>query len=263
MRLPIISCILVIILHVSVYSQELLIKPPYASQIEPRIGFIFQNNENLRLDIGTSLDLYKKEFKHDKLAFGIDFFTFTRLRSEGKFKFPVETSDYFFGINSSYQSQLFGKSLSIRTRIAHISSHLVDGFADSLTFRKLPFVYSREFIDIVGFLDFDYIRVYGGSMILFSTIPKVFSVFNPQIGFDFNHPISKLIEIEIGSDFKLQEIENKWREQISIQTGITFRTFEKMGITLFGNYFKGSNIHGMFFNENDEYFALGIQAVYF
>ena len=78
---------------------KLLFTPLTANVFEPRIGAMYQlSAEKLRLDIGASFDLADlKLFDGVETRFGTDFFTFTRLRSERGFKFPVETSDYFFG----------------------------------------------------------------------------------------------------------------------------------------------------------------------
>ncbi|HYF01921.1 MAG TPA: hypothetical protein VEC36_00985, partial [Patescibacteria group bacterium] len=138
--------------------------PLIANPLEGRVGAMYQFADNkLRLDIGNSIDVYK--LPNRDVAFGVDFYTFTRLRSEGNFKFPVETSDYYFGVNFSSSSLRDSKKYydeesdrtyevgfkpSLRLRLAHISSHLVDGLADtSGKLEKKPFVYSREFADLV------------------------------------------------------------------------------------------------------------------
>lgn len=263
MRRILISAILLWLATIQLFSEDLLISPPYASQFEPLIGFIFQDGGKLRLDIGTSLDLFKKRYDNSALASGIDFFTFTRLRSEGNFKFPVETSDYFFGVNSTYKTTFAGNDFALRVRLAHISSHLVDGLADSIIFRREPFVYSREFLDVIGFYSIDDLRLYAGAMLLFSTIPKDFSIVNPQLGADYTYEISKPVDLQGGIDYKALEINGAWKSQLSINAGVTLRTFEKMGITLFMSYFEGASLHGMFYDESDKYFALGIEAVYY
>lgn len=116
---------------------------------------------------------------------------------------PVETVDYFFGINSSYKTKLANLPFNVRLRVAHISSHLVDGLADSLTFSKLPYVYSREFFDLVAALNLDRLMVYAGSTGVFSSLPKEANRFLPQIGFDYYYEIGNNFELAAVYDFKL------------------------------------------------------------
>src|SRR5208283_1216384 len=80
----------------------LLFKPLVADTYEPRNGILAEIGKNrLRLDIGNSIDLLQYRFAEDSslLTMGTDFFTYTLLRGEKDFHFPVDASDYFFGIN--------------------------------------------------------------------------------------------------------------------------------------------------------------------
>jgi hypothetical protein len=83
---------------------------------EPRIAaLVNQNNNELSLDIGASLDLVQISFEQTQVGFGVDFGTFSELRREWNFKFPVNAADYIFGINMSYRSPLT-KSLDLTGR---------------------------------------------------------------------------------------------------------------------------------------------------
>ena len=75
-----------------------LIKPFAANVYEARIGMVDYTTENhLRLDIGANLDLYQQKLKNNiQFGIGTEFFTYTQLRSESNFKFPVETIYYYF-----------------------------------------------------------------------------------------------------------------------------------------------------------------------
>lgn len=63
------------------------------------------NEDNLRLDIGASAEIIK--FEKDKLEFsaGVDFFTFSNIRTETNFKFPVDAIDYLFGVNFNFRKK--------------------------------------------------------------------------------------------------------------------------------------------------------------
>ncbi len=161
----------------------LLFKPLVADTYEPRDGMLAEAGKNrLRLDIGNSIDLLQYRFAGDSsfLSMGTDFFTYTLLRGEQNFHFPVDASDYFFGINFNYKKSLSAGILSSRLRISHISSHFVDGHYDNTVGAwkdsRPPIVYSREFLDGVLALEpssmNNDVRIYAGATYLFHVDPK-------------------------------------------------------------------------------------------
>ena len=96
----------------SIYSQNenewfppgMNIQPFTANFLEPKAGFSYLlGREEIRLDIGTSADIFLYRNENKFLSFGADLFTYTRLRGRSSFHFPVETIDYLFGINSGYK----------------------------------------------------------------------------------------------------------------------------------------------------------------
>ena len=249
--------------------ESLLIKPPEAAVFEPRCGSLFEfKDKKLRLDIGTSIDLFEIKNQDDQqMRLGSDFFTYTRLRSEGNMKFPVETSDYYFGLNYSYKFEFLRHKTSVRLRLAHISSHLVDGMAtgDSLFTRK-SYVFSREFTDLIGFMEFGSgagsIRCYAGFQYVFLTKPKDPDPIIPQIGFDFEYPLNSFLKLRGGHDFRLLGISSIYAAQNNTQAGIYIQTSKSVGLLLAGYYNSGRSIHGMFFREYDNYFGLGFQLCF-
>ena len=261
----------------SLFSYDnLLFKPLTANHLESRIGFYYQpTNEKVRLDIGHSLDMldilnYKLPHKDSKLniRLGGDFFILSRLRSEGNMKFPVETSDFYFGLNCSGKFSgdcdcLINK-LSYRIRVGHISAHLVDGYTKDYVFLQEPFVYSREFVDLVIAINTKYFRPYIGTTAVFHTIPSDANTIIPQIGIDFDYPIF-LYKVNIigGYDFKI----NGNTEQAnvgcnSIQLGLLFNLSKNIGISANYYYYNGNSIHGMFYDTKEKYNGFGIQINY-
>jgi len=91
------SCITIAQVKEEWFPSGLNIKPFEANMLEPKAGFSFMSDHRLRLDISTSQDFYKEESGNSIFSFGGDLFTFTRLRSESNFHFPVEAIDYLFG----------------------------------------------------------------------------------------------------------------------------------------------------------------------
>lgn len=245
--------------------EGLLFKPLTANTFEPRVGCLFNSkDEKLRLDIGTSIDLLAiNSTKSHPIRVGADFFTFTRLRSVGKMKFPVETSDYFFGINVTGKTYLFEKPLFLRVRAAHISSHLVDGLAVDSVFTKMPFVFSREFIDFAAALQFKPVRIYAGLNYVFSTKPKDISPLIPQAGFDFEQKFNSWLSLVGGYDFKLPGIDGVYTAVHTGQLGLFFKTDDYLGVLLNFNAFKGKSIHGMFYNTEETFFGFGFQLYFY
>lgn len=244
---------------------DVLFRPLTANPFEGRIGTMVQFGEkDLRLDIGNTVDLMT--FSPDDsitCSTGADFFTFTRLRSVGNFKFPVETSDYYFGLNGAITAPLSpGWQGSARLRFAHISSHLVDGLTDSSgTFTKqLPFVYSREFFDLVVAAEHNGFRAYCGLIYVYARIPRSAEPLIPQAGMDFRHAISEKFDVIAGYDFKLVGIEGKYAAMHAAQAGILWKTSPGKGISFNTYIFDGRSIHGMFFRERDSYIGAGFQV---
>lgn len=238
-------------------------KSPLAGVFEPSIGAFYQfSSEKLRLDIGNSFDLYKSTVCSNKISVGADFFTYTRLRTAGNFKFPVETSDYYFGLNSAYFDTVAKMPIAYRIRVAHISSHLVDGLSDSLTFRRLPFVYSREFVDILAAISMADLRLYAGVNFLYSTKPKDFALFHPQIGFDYQYNLSDNISFKAGYDFKLVGIDSKYYGVSNYRAGFAYKTNSDVQIFLGFYGYNGKSMHGMFYNERDDYTGIGFNFIF-
>lgn len=247
----------------------LLFKPKTADVIEPRIGAVTDfSDEKLRLDIGSSFDFLTIDKDVDsEMRAGADFFTFTRLRSEKNFKFPVETVDYYFGVNASYKKtlpeDLFRGDFSARLRIGHISAHLADGFAKDSIFLKTPFVYSREFADLSAAIENRFARLYIGATYVFSTTPSEMNAIVPQVGADSKINIWKSLFFTGGYDFKLLGKDGVYSGAHALQFGIMIETSENRGVALGGYFYDGLSVHGLFHSERDSYFGVGFQLIYY
>lgn len=250
---------------INTFASILTFKPLTAYTFEPRIGSSYNfNDNNLRLDIGASFDLIKfNEGKDNEMSFGADFFTFTRLRSEDNFKFPVETSDYFFGINYSAKFTIFNEHFESRIRVAHISSHLVDGYSNKGFFFKQPFVYSREFAEAhlasyIYLSNDSYIRPYLGIKEVFSTQPDDITELQGQLGSDILYKLSNNFEISGGLHLANGENTTNFNSQI----GMNIKFLQNIGLFLGYYYYSGNSIHGMFYKDKINYSAIGFQIIY-
>lgn len=244
---------------------SLNIQPFTANIIEPKLGFLFQMDKNeLRLDIGNSVDIIRISDKNKALSFGADLFTFTLLRGEKDFHFPVDAVDYLFGFNFGYKKIIDqNNEYGVRVRLSHISAHFVDGHFDAVAGRWRddvnPKVYSREFLEFIPFYKFDNIRVYSGLTYIYHVDPTYLGKYNFHAGFDYFHnkfPINNLYPF-IGYDLRVIKI-NKYSANNSVSFGMKYGFSRGKGISLYYNYFNGNNIHGEYFNFREKYHAIGI-----
>jgi hypothetical protein len=177
---------------VELFPDDLTIQPFIANTLEPKLGFVFQMGKNeLRLDIGNSIDILRYEKCNDEtFSFGADLFTYTLLRGEKNFHFPVDAVDYLFGINAAYKKVIDNENeYGARLRISHISAHFVDGHYDGVNNQwrdgHNPRVYSREFIELMPYYKINSFRAYAGFTYLFHVTPSSIQKDNYQVGFDY------------------------------------------------------------------------------
>lgn len=256
------------------YKNESNFRPLIANPYEARMGFMGQPSEDkLRMDIGATFDLFKIG---QNGTFGVDMMTFTRLRSEGRFKFPVETTDYFFGINSAFlleNSPLFGDLFNgveeVRIRLAHISSHLIDGYTTENEFITPPFVYSREFLEVIYKINSfskencQLINPYFGINYIFSKIPRNIESFELISGIEYRKGLTDNISIEAGYNFTLKGLDDTYYGVNSGQAGILYNFTKNRAIFVGVYLYDGLSMHGMFFNQKDSYIGIGTQIYYF
>lgn len=249
-----------------IFPGELNIQPLTSNFLEPRMGVFFQSGQNdLRLDIGASKDIFHNDLANSlTLSAGADFFTYTRLRGESDFHFPVDAVDYLFGLNLGLKKKFSaGNEAGMRLRLSHISAHFVDGHYDGTSKQwrdqRFPIVYSREFIELMGYYRFSDLRVYGGVTHLFHVDPENIEPWILQAGFDsyisslsFNnfYPF-------ISYDYKLAYT-TAYNSNHTAQFGIKFGKPQGSGIRLVFTLYSGKNVHGEYYELNDEYFSTGI-----
>jgi|GEM_PF-309778 len=245
------------------FPSGLNIMPFTANILEARDGVSYLTGaDKLRLDIGTSTDIYRLSKDNSVLTFGADLFTYTRLRSENNFRFPVETIDYFFGLNSGYKIIDGDHQYGFRFRFSHISAHLVDGRFDKSSggwqYNYQPFVYSREFFELLPFYQFDTFRIYGGMTYLIHVIPDGIGKEIYQAGFDYYFtffPLKSIVPFA-ADDFKLSQI-GKYSGDNIIMAGIKLGKYNGKGFKIFYSYTSGKSIHGEFYNLFESYSSIG------
>jgi hypothetical protein len=269
---PIFVLILILFLKLNTVAQtatewfpaDLNIQPFTAHFLEPKAGFQYLFDlEKVRIDIGTSRDIIHWNSKDNNFSVGADFFTYTRARSEANFKFPVETVDYLFGVNGGYKNTYENIEWGARLRFSHISAHLVDGYYDSKSGNWLngrtPFVYSKEFFELIAYYKIYGLRVYGGVTYNIHIVPDEIKRGIVQAGFDYYaEPLRTSLFIPfIAYDFKLTGIQEYSGNNI-ISSGIKFGEPTSRGFSILASYFSGKSVHGEFYDLNENYFTVGI-----
>lgn len=244
---------------------NLNIQPFTANTLEPRLGFLFHlSKSTLRLDIGNSIDVFHYRINdNEQFSFGADLFTYTLLRGEKDFHFPVDAVDYLFGINAGYKKSEGNIEYGARFRISHISAHFVDGHYDGANQQWRdglnPRVYSREFIELMPFYKINSFRVYTGFTYLINVTPDFIGRTNYQFGFDYfaSGLFTENLLPFASYDIKLVNI-GSYSANHSFSAGIKFGKPDSRGISLYFHYYTGKSIHGEYFDFHKSYSAIGI-----
>jgi len=244
-----------------------LFEPVKASVIEARNGVIKDvGKNNLLLNIGISADILKWQIKKQYISLGADFFTYSNLRTESNFKFPVDAIDYFFGFNFNYKRNISSNYFIGRLRISHISAHLEDGhkyIGNDTIF--IPFVYSREFLDLSA--GYDYYLSKGFNIknvisinILFHSIPDDFGLISLQYGFEFKYFINSFLSVYFSNDIKYQTVRSENYFNENLESGIRLGKQNSKGFSISFNYYNGKDYKGQYFNDFLNYKAIGFNV---
>lgn len=248
----------------SFYNGPLNFKPLAANTMEPRVGLIWHaNNNRLRLDIGNSVDLvqYRHSQESGTITAGADFFTYTLLRGEKNFHFPVDAVDYLFGINFNFRDTLATGVVTSRLRISHISAHFVDGHFDGTTGTWKdglnPRVYSREFFDLtVSYEPSEEIRWYVGGIYLWHVDPASIPALTGYGGGEYHYSLSAHTHLFGAYQYTASGL----RPRHEIFIGTKFGIWQGRGTHFFFTYHFGNSMHGEYYDRSDEYSGLGFSV---
>jgi Protein of unknown function (DUF1207) len=249
-------------------SSGLLFRPLAANTFEARVGILERmNHEALRLDIGNSIDLvqYRHPTTGGAIAMGVDFFTYTKLRSETNFHFPVDAIDYLFGVNFSGVLPTLAGPLETRLRISHISAHMADGHFEWTYWKwrdgRNPQIYSREFVDLVIAWEPSTFsrnaRCYIGSISVFHIDPSTLPKQSWYGGIEYHRSVAEAVHLYASYQPSLINIDG-WSVRHEAQTGVKVGQWNGRGVNVYYGFFSGKSIHGEYFDVDEEYTALGI-----
>jgi hypothetical protein len=261
--------------EISVEPNRPVFTPLIADPRETRIAYLLHTADDaFSLDIGTTFDLVQLELKSVEkpatlFGFGADAGVASRLRRASSFKFPVETADYLFGVNWSVKTPITPTTFfSARLRLSHISAHFVDGHFDTDTqfWRNgiEPFVYSREFFNLVCAVGTHYGRAYLGYEFNFNLLP-VRNRHAFQSGLEGFYPVWKNLFLYAAVDFRIEPIyrpaqreSNGFGGRTTVQAGLKFNAFGKRGFRLMYSYQDGLDFRGMYLGGYSKITTLGL-----
>ena len=242
---------------------DLTVHPFTANQLEPKLGFVFKMDSNqLFLNIGNSIDIIRIKHNSEIFSIGADLFTWTLLKKEDNFHFPVDAIDYMFGLNFGFKTAVHNYAFGARIRLSHISAHFVDGHFDKILQQWKdgmdPRIFSREFVEVLGFYSFYNLRIYVGGTYLYHVDPAGVGKASLQTGLEYfaKDALSYNISPYISADGIMRTNDN--RRNFTLNTGVKFGKIEGRGLRIFYQYYNGYDINGEYFDVRREYSALGI-----
>jgi len=252
-----------------VHSNEVF-RPFQASIFESKIGISSNiQQENLKLDIGASIDIAGIKGKNYSASFGAEFFTFSNLRKEANFKFPVDAIDYYFGVSFNYKKELNPISIiSSRLRIAHISSHFEDGHKYPITDTIFtPVVYSREFIELAGIYDYKIrpnfvLRTLLGVNFLMHSIPDDFSKISLQIGNELRYSFNNIFGVYLSNELRSISVKGNSVFNESFETGINIGGFDNRGVNIFFSLYNGQDYKGQYYDKSQNIKSIGTHIIF-
>jgi hypothetical protein len=249
------------------FRSERVYRPIEAGILEARTGFQkYTNTDYLKLDIGVSIDVVSLISGNHIYSAGVDFFTFSNLRSEENFKFPVDAIDYFFGINLNFQSDISkDRKVSARFRLSHISSHLEDGHVYERTDTIFtPFVFSKEFVDVSAIYEYNVskrlsLRGQGGFNYIFHSIPDEISPLSGQIGLEAKYFVTDILSLYISNEVTIAEVSSNVSANENLETGVTLGKRNSRGISFYFNYYDGQDYRGQYYGDYLNTKGLGVK----
>jgi hypothetical protein len=249
------------------FTSNVIYVPIEASKIEAKNGVTkYLNNDYLQLDIGVSFDLIGLKAKRNTFSFGIDFFTFSNLRSEDNFKFPVDAIDYMFGVNFNLKKSLSEKNvLTSRLRVSLISSHLEDGHIYPVTDTIFtPYVYSKEFLNLAVMSEYSVNRSLSLKSMLavdyvFSAIPSEISSFSAQFGIELRQYITKIVGVYVSNEVNLANVNSTTNLNESFEAGIAIGKPYSRSVNFYFDYYDGQDYRGQYYGGYFNYKGLGIR----
>ncbi|HYM20276.1 MAG TPA: hypothetical protein VEW28_04645 [Candidatus Kapabacteria bacterium] len=240
--------------------------PSRGSFLEPnRFATVADASRNrLRLEAGFGMET----LQIGSTSIGAEGLIWSGLKSLSGFRFPVETADYFFGLYSVFPIPFypFGGTHSLsrgRFRIAHISSHLVDGTQDSVV-GGASSRFSREFMSIENEYGFDYgrlarLRVSVGVKYVFHQVTNIEPTIQFPVSIDYIPFHFSTFTEKDEWYITISDAGSAYYPQYSAALTYRLRQDQNSVVELYGEYHTGATRYGVEGSLKEHGFEFGIR----
>ncbi len=261
---------------ISLFPEQLNYLTSKANFDEPRFGinYLVKTND-LKVDIGNSMDVVGITFDEYYATLGIDFFAFALATSFSGNRLQIDALDGFFGGSGVISRKIENDKMQVRLRILHNSAHFVDGHwefsTQSWMNNDVPIPYTRDFGELTfaynfGFSD-ENLKLY--SSLSYSSLvrPNSIKKWLGNSGFEWNSKINNLhlfdedLNYYISSHFFLDSTD-KYNFNTNSQVGIKIGNWWQKGVAFYLNYYKGNHFLSEYYQENVEQFGIGFSVDY-
>ncbi len=165
-------------------------------------------------------------------------------------------ADYIIGLPITYKCG--GNSL--RLRIYHQSSHLGDEYLQTINPSERINL-SYETIELIYSYDWYKLRIYAGGEKIYNRQPSDLKTRSYHLGMEFRGSKERVLSGRVisGLDMKSTE-ENNWHVDTSVKGGLEFGHSSpgQRGLRLTGEWYKGYDPHGQFYNNRVEYYGIAL-----
>ncbi len=240
---------------------------------EPRIGVQYLiKTDNLKVDIGTSIDLFGFRFRKEKIyaTLSIDFFAYALATSFQGHRLQIDALDGFFGGNGAVTKKLGKDAVQFRLRLVHNSAHFVDGHFNRLIHDWIdgiqPIPYTRDSGILTGAYIFNRanygLRLY--SAVSYATLvrPSAMKKWLGYSGFELHFPRlfgkvhSSPVNLFIASHLFL-DANPDYTFNSNSMLGVKFGKWHGKGIIFYLDYFSGHHYLSQYFMQKTEQIGVG------
>jgi hypothetical protein len=212
--------------------------------------------------LGTTIGLYENDFPGaGRWQVGLAGAVFAIFDLDAP-SLDLVNADYWVAFPFTYRYKSFSTSL----RFYHQSSHLGDEFLLRTMTNRLDISY--EGVDLILSLDLfrKVARIYGGGGYLLRRNPSDLERASLQGGLELRSPwtlLGKVMRPIATADVQARQ-ETDWDVDLSVRAGFQFES-EKLRdryLQLMFEYYRGHSPNGQFFEENIEFWGVGIHFYY-
>jgi hypothetical protein len=248
------------------FPQQLLWEPPLASLREPRFLFMPTTLSNpyttrtLETAIGNTVGLLRVEPPDSGLRLQLDMFGLVASRISS-YDYLV-TTDYRAGLPLTFACGPWHGKIGYE----HTSTHLGDETLERTGRRPFDYIKDELVVGVGRWLCDDSLRVYGmAGWAFFLDVPGTSDPFRFDLGFEW---YKRRATGARGQPFAAGNVEFNgavgYNPALSLQAGWQWRNPDRRlsQLRVFGQYYAGRSPYGMFFQDRESWFGVGVALDY-